>query len=315
MQQTHKYRARLTTLLALSAVSSVVSPIFGQPNDQDASALKGPAVIDRNVPGAGGDFGMDRAPGRRLERVPPDVFRRAIAVLSADDAPADIRATPEVRAMIRTLVDGFEQEVRAFRRENAKELEALRLAAGEPARRGADRARQSDDAMKELSPAEQKARDDARLKLRELTARGPKIEDVYTKVWTELTEPQRAAVQAKLDEWRDKEAKRREDEYVRRRTKERPVDVSARQPKSDDSMASTTMTSKTSSDDDARMKSRRDRLLRFFNRLSPEEQEQLLKRLEERSRPRRRAGGGEEPSKKAPADPERVNIPNPEGDQ
>jgi hypothetical protein len=327
-------RSLLLAAVLFSGVLGAGSPLLAQgerSKDSAPPALKGPEVSDRNVPGATPDFGMG-ANGRRFaERLPPDVFRRAVGVLMGPDAPEDIRASEELQATIKAHIDGFEASVRKFRRDNAKELEALRAAAGEPAtdrrRPQADRAK----AMQDLTPEQQKARDEARVKLRELTASGPKIEDIYTKIWTELSEPQREAVQGKLDEWRKEQSARREDEYVRRQTarmgKETPPAARPAPANADDAMtapmdamekkdATPAERARPSRDAAPGVGARRERLMRLFNELSPDEQEQLLQRLEERFKERRRGASNRpgKPAGKPPADVDRVKVPAPESD-
>lgn len=314
--------------LAVAALALCAGLAQAQQSEDRDPPLKGPSVTDRNVPGAAPDFGMGM--NRRFgERVPPEVFRRALGVLTADDAPADIRATPEQREKFKELVDNFEASVRKFRQEHAKEFAELRKAAGEPAR-GSDRPRrqraQGDDAMTDsenLTPEQQKARENARAKLRELNATAPKIEDVYTKVWAELSAPQRDAVQAVLDKWRDEQAERRMEDYVRRQTaqKDQPPARPAAQrpaPGPDQEMMAPATTDRPPPprDENPRAAARRERLLRLFAQLSPEEQQQLLDRLEERFQARRR--GGDRPARPAPKpepNPDRVKVPEPEPDR
>jgi hypothetical protein len=312
--------------LLLALVLSAGAPVLAQ--DAKDPALQGPKVTDRNVPGATPDFGMGNA--RRFgDRIPPEVFRRAMGVLLAEDAPAELRASEELRAKVKTQLEEFEESARRFRREHGKELEELRKAAGEPAQGRRPRAQGEPDAMKDMSPEQQKARDEARLKLRELQGSAPKIEDVYTKMWTELSEPQRNAVQAKLNEWREEQSKRREDEYVRVRARQNAAkpDAAARPESSKDEPA---MTPGAKESSDARPPARpraasdanprRDRLLRLFNQLTPEEQEQLLQRLEARFAERRGQNTdtgekGRRPSSKPAPDVDKVKVPNPDSER
>jgi hypothetical protein len=323
-----------------SAIGTAPPALLAQ-NDKPpvAPALKGPEVTDRNVPGAAPDFGMG-ANRRFNERVPPEVFRSALGVLTTDDAPEPIRATPEQREKFRTLVEGFEASVRKYRREHAGEIESLRKLAGEvnsdrPRRRGGRQDEMVENT--DLPPEEQKAREEARGRLRELMARAPKIEDVYTQVWKELTVEQREAVQVTLDEWRERQAKDRENAYVRRVTGNRgDRPMPARPDASDDAMmkspataekpAGTDAPRRAPSDDADPAAGRRARLLRLFARLTPQEQEQLLQRLEERSQERQRGAArgagrgaereaGDRPGRKPPPDPDSVNVPKPEDDK
>ena len=298
----------------------------GKEKNADPPVLKGPSVQDRNVPGAPGDFGMGPgAGGGRAERVPPEVFREALGVLTAPDAPAAIRATSEQRDKIREFVEGFEQAARRFRREHADEIAELRRAAGEVAgnarRRNAEARPAENEAPRMLTPEEQEARERARVKLRELMAAAPKMEDVYTKAWAALSDAQRNAVEAKLDEWREKRAKEREDAYVRRRmnqvaqTPAAPQRPAAQARGEGEPMMTPAQGDDVPAERQRVREARRERLLRVFNRLSAEEQEQLLQRLEGRFAPRRNNATPDRATPKPPADPERVKVPSPEGEK
>lgn len=325
----------------LAAALLIASPaaLAQQKKPAPEPTLKGPEVNDRNVPGAMPDFGTG-VNRRFFERMPPEVFRRALGVIAADDAPDEIRATPAQREQFRKLVEGFEDQAKKYRREHAKEIDALRREAGERIpQRGAKKADAPEpmDSMDSMSPDEQKAREGARMKLRELLDGAPKIEDVFTKVWTDLSEPQRIAVQANLDAWRDEQSKKREDEYVRRQLAQKgkaptpPASRAAPDRAADEMMAPMTdqappragAPNRPARADDARITpERRERLMRILARLTPEEQDQLLQRLEERLKdradaaPPQRRGGAAAPARGKPApDPNRVNVPKPEDDK
>ena len=324
-------RTLLAAILTFSGLIRGLPATFAQDTGAPPRAattppvLKGPAVNDRNVPGSTPDFGMDPAGnGRRAERVPPEVFRRALGVLTAEDAPAEIRATPEQRARIKEFVEGFEQSVRRFRRENANAIESLREAAGEPARNAPRRendrrSRPNESRMDALSPEQQKAREDARVRLRELMAAAPKLEDVYTKAWAQLSDARKDAVEERLDEWRAVRAKEREEAYVKRRTSQRPPSPpparrarGAARPDSDDPMVTRPTEGAPPESPRTSRDARRERLVRLFNQLSPEEQEQLLQRLEARFNGRRNNAAPDRAIPKPPPDPERVKVPSPE---
>lgn len=334
-------RGHFGMMLGLVVVAGLAVPV-GSVSGQTAGApvLKGPTVTERNVPGADDKFGMGMG-DRRGERVPPEVFRRAIAVILDENAAAKLRATPEQREEIRKLVDGFEESVRKYRRQHAKEIAELREAAGEIARERNAGEMRTDGA--DLSSEELKKREEAKAKLRELQGAGPKIESVYTKVWTDLSEPQRVAVEKVLDGWRAEQAKRREDAYVRRQTAARDKDGKVVRPNAEAAKREAAMREgggRGANDEMMRMapkeearvgeaerarrqaaikegenteNSRRDRLVRLFRQMSPEEQEQLLERLEERARTRRRPNAAATGDKsKPPADVDQVKVPAPQ---
>jgi hypothetical protein len=185
--------------------------------------------------------------------------------------------------------------------------------------------------MGEVSEAKQEA---ARQRLREIMAGAPKIEDAMTRVWEGLSEAQREAVDAKLNEYREREAKRREEMYVRQRVDSRqPEGASARpgagRPSGDDMMmqqgegAAPGERARPARPEqpvrpNAANAQRRERLMRLFDRLSPEQQEMLLERLEGAARdgalgPARQRGQRQAPSTDKPAPGmDEVDVPRPE---
>ncbi len=312
---------------------------------QSQPALKGPAVKDRDVPGVVGEFGSAGGQRRQAERLPAEAFRKALSVLTAADAAEAIRASDEQRAEFKTLVEEFESRVKEYRRANGKQIAELRKLGGEQvgakdAKRPKGEQGNAGDTMQSMSEADQKARDEARAKLRELMEGAPKIEDVYTKVWAGLNESQRAAVDAEIATFREQQAKQREEQYVRQRVGKQ------NEPKGADAKpGAATDTKKPAGDgDDDMMKpsgvetakkeggasklaerplasrmspERRERLMRILSQMTPEEQDQLLERLESRIKERvggkgsaaaERAGKNVKPAPK----PEEVNVPSSE---
>lgn len=344
----HFHASRHATLLSLVlAAGCCVSAAVGQTQQPTkpavaptaTPALKGPDVKDRNVPGVAPDFGMTVEGKRRFaDRMPPEIFRKALGVLTAADAPADIRATDEQRETFRTSVEGFEQQVREYRKSHASEIAELRKAAGEigpaggkerPNGKGSKDAGGGGgggspnemsgpgEAMKELTPDEQKQRDEARVKLRTLMEGAPKIEAVYTQVWASLSDPQKKAVETKLDEYKAEQAKNREEAYVRQRAAKKapqPVDGSTAKPSE---VAPERPVVRPNVERSKINPERRERLMRFFEQLSPEEQEQLLNRLEERFKDRVPGEKPGEPGKarrqpKPAPNPDEVKVPSPD---
>lgn len=317
----------------------------------DEPVLKGPQVKERSVPGVVNTFGQGGEARRMAERIPPEVLREALGVLTREDAPPELRATEEQKQQFTTITDELRSAVRAYMAEHRDELIELRAkanlsgraaqeldraigrrpAAGGPdaQRRRAERREQPEaDAaspmMEETSTEEQEA---ARQRLRDILAGAPKVEDYMTRVWEGLSVAQREAVDAKLDEYREREAKRREEAYVRQRVTERQPEGAPRRP-----------AAAPPGDDDMMMKGdkpagpeagqrprpnaanaqRRERLLRLFERLSPEQQEMLLERLENAARdggfgPARARGQRPQPNADKPAPGmDDVDVPKPE---
>jgi hypothetical protein len=120
-------------------------------------------------------------------------------------------------------------------------------------------------------------------------AGAPKIEDLYTKIWTELSPAQQKAVDGKLQEFRDQQAKEREEKYVQQRLSKKKGEA-PKPGEKPNARPGAAAPDRASAPIDPE---RRDRLLRLFSRLSPEQQEQLLTRLE---RARAENGGNSPPA-------------------
>lgn len=365
-------RSRLAVLLVFAGLS--VSPAVAQPTapiDSDAP-LSGPSVKDRDVPGVDGAFGNSPEALRRriADRIPPRVMRDAMGAIMADDAPEEIRATPEQRERFRAIQSEYEQSLRDYAAEHREDLLEIRdqIPGGGPAAdllrrlgiddnqrpRGQNQRRQraaqqqdgmDEDPMREGEAPEQRrerarrlgenAGPELREKLRALMEGMPPFEQTYTKLWEAMTPPQREAVDARLDVYRERIAQQREDAYVRQRVqRDNKSDQNkdeARQPPpprrravdgarlGPDGAASPPPPPPRDAMRPAPASDRRERLMRLFERLSPEQQDQLLERLEQRMR----EGGLEAPSPRPRSNrPDRgrptpppmhdVNVPSPD---
>ncbi len=312
---------RAATVLVLAA--GFASPTLAQ-TDAPKPALRGPEVKDREVPGFAADFGAPDQRRRFMDRIPPEVYRQALAVLTADDAPADVRASAEQETRIKGMTADFEAEVRAYREAHKDEFAELRKQGGGPPREGRRPGAgnpneipplRADEMMSPEQKAERQRSEGARTKLRELMEGAPKPEALYTRIWAELSEPQKKAVQAKLDEFKADQAKRREEQYVRQRTAKKGEPGKEAGNKDGQTMSPPPPPGERPGL--ARISpERHDRLMRMFERLTPEEQDQLLERLEQRVRD---AGGPDRPidglrrarPKPAP-DIDKIKVPDPE---
>lgn len=320
----------------------------GQPA---GAPLGGPEVSPREVPGVVGKFGeMSEGQRRMAERIPPRVMREALKALNEEDAPEEIRATPEQMESFARIQREFEEDLRAYAREHREELEELRdmLPNGGPAAellrrldggrgearrpgRNADR-RGPGDEMGEPMQDGERARsareipEEARQRLRELSEEMPQYEQAYTRIWEQLRPAQREAVEARLEVFRERMAKQREDAYVRQRVGKdgaapKPGEDRARAPRDGarDEMREESMRGAPESDRARPAMQRRERLMRLFESMTPEQQEQLLERLEARMREagvspgaaRGRARPDRGQPKPAP-DMDRVNVPSPD---
>lgn len=338
-------RKSVTRVLAVVLAAGTLGPATAwaqsdapPPADPMGSPLGGPEVKDRDVPGVAGSFGNDAEGQRRkfADRVPARAMREAIGVVMSENAPEDIRATPEQREKIRACYEEFQKSLRDFVRDHREELEDLRAkmprggagggaAGGGPAGelfrildRPGDRRRRGDESRSDRAPQAQptdsaappaEAKKDqprrrgegvpveVREQLRALAEQMPKIDDVYTKIWAELTPEQRKAVDGRLDEFRQKQAREREDEYVQRRVKTKgggPADGKPdgppppRRRPADGARIGPGGPPPPPAPNANISPERRERLMRIFERMTPEQQDQLLSRLEARLR----GGGG-----------------------
>jgi hypothetical protein len=317
---------RLCALIALCGACFAPS-LLAQPPHQSpppADALRGPEVRDRQVPGVEGSFGEAGGERKRFineNRLPPRVFRDAMETVLAPDAPESLRVTDDQRARYRTWMDDFQKSVGAYMKEHATELRDLRQKSGEPGRPGANRPGGPDAQNKPPQPDEMKPDADpketgaARERLQSLMAGAPKIEDLYTKIWTELKPEQQKAVDEKLQEFRDRQAKEREDRYVQQKTGKKKGEAGQPPKSGDKSVPRPTDPALERAPEAGGPQGpidpqRRDRLMRLFAKLTPEQQDQLLQRLERfrteggenQPRPlRRRPGGADAPGEPKPA--------------
>lgn len=307
-------------------------PKQGQPPAPDA--LRGPEVRDRQVPGVEGSFGQPGGERKRLvneNRLPPRVFRDAMETVLSPEAPEHLRVSDEQRTKYRSWMDDFQKSVAAYMKEHATELQELRRKAGEPGRPGPKGGRPEGDAQNKPRPDEMQPEADAketgaaRERLQTIMQGAPKIEDLYTKIWTELTPDQQKAVDERLQEFRDRQAKEREDRYVQQKLSKkkgepgkppapRPDDKPQPRPGAADRFPDASGPQGGPIDPQ-----RRDRLMRLFSRLTPEQQEQLLQRLEraraedgDNAPPARRRGGANRPPDRSPAPaPDDAMVPPP----
>jgi hypothetical protein len=281
---------------------------------------------------------------RSADKIPPRVFRDALQqTVMADDAPDGVRATPEQQVRIKDLVREQEAAVRAYMQQHRDELAALREKGvnipGKPGqdvpgrerggkkgqRAGGAASTDTDDPMSDMrdqkrnptadapsrgkdtnEPALQAARERAR----ELMQNAPQFEEVYAKIWAELSEPQKAALDAELDRFRARQAEQREEAYVRQR-------VGERQAGREQVQAAPRAVAPGEGE-------RRERMMRIWDRMTPEQQEQLLTRIEQRMAGERTPGDkpgnrpGDKPGPvrrgqpKPPPAMEDVNVPDDE---
>jgi hypothetical protein len=321
---------RLATYATAWAILGITGITLGQAELRPGEPpLGGPRVKDREVPGVREAF-AEGSGGRFMqrERLPLPVFVEAVRSLQSPDAPAEVRLSQEQESTIRGLVTEFERQAREYRAAHRDDLRRLRQQAGPRdggARAGAPAPGGAEGmAEGEAAGADQGRREAAAERLREIERNAPRVEDLYTRVWEHLSEPQRRWADAKLDAWRQERAKQREDEYVRQRmAKKGPVaEQGAGNAAGVDKAPPDPRAAKrppAGADEDRRRAERRQRVLRYFEQLPPEEQDRILERLEERIRERGlqgRPGGQARPGPagdlaKPPPGVDRVRVPDP----
>jgi hypothetical protein len=217
--------------------------------------LGGPEVVEQRIEGVESGFSSMMAPERMARPVPTSVFRRAIAELRGDQAPAGARLTDQQRERLRAIEREHGQALAAFRRKHAEEFRELREAIGSQlasrVNPATDRGRRDDGrAEGSESPRSQRGDPDRRgttedrdgmrgepvedaqrpiwledlteaqrgaiARPGELRALGPGPEAVQTRIWAELTEAQQAHVQSRINGHRARVAEQRQTAYVER---------------------------------------------------------------------------------------------------
>lgn len=160
-----KHRTRVTALsiLAAAGLAALAAPASAQdaPRPErraqgDRPMLSGPRVREQRVPGTESGFSAGAEGGARMgaTMVPPQVFRGAIAALMAEDAPLEIRLSPEQRERIAAHVRAFEDRMRAERPAGPAQQGGPRTGPSRPT----DRADARPDARREPAAANQDQR-------------------------------------------------------------------------------------------------------------------------------------------------------------
>ncbi len=313
--------------------------------DQPANPLGGPSVETKVAPGSNGTFGSGAgsAKARGEREIPAREFMRAVETALGADAPEGVRATPELEQKIRAIGSEFAAAQRAYMQQNREALAQMRQLE-RPAKKDANKPdAPGDESMKGTEPA-MSDEDRAALieRLREVRDKAPKAADAHTKVWALLSEPQRAAVQVKLDALHKEMQERDNANYVKRRAAAKAGEgpnaspataTPGNKPKAQKSEAPAEPASAQPAKPAAGSKpesaparapiaaEQRERLMRLFERMSPEQREELLRRVEERmnagtgaanppaGRARRAAGPGGD-AKPAP-DMKTIELPAP----
>lgn len=199
-------------LAAAVGLASHAGVAFAQQGDDapqargDRPILSGPQVRERGMPGVERGFSAGAQEGRRAgaTMVPPRVFRRAIGQLMAEDAPLDIRLSPEQRERIVAHVRAFEQgqqKAAGAERPRRDRQHAQRPAMDDrrSGRAGSDRSPMPEASERRgEGPEIDQARQDAQ----DRRARANAVARLQNRVWAELSAAQQAHVQTAVDQWR-----------------------------------------------------------------------------------------------------------------
>lgn len=190
-----------------------------RPERPERPALQGPRVREQRVPGLEGGF-SDEAPEGAMARqvLPPEVFRRTLGSMMAQDAPIEIRLSAEQRERIAGHMRAFERAFGAQRPARGPGQSGAGQSAGE----GADRARgprpnrpmdapqrPRGDADSDR-PDARPGRPDQRRQAPEQRGQGQPargamaaaVGDLQKRVWAELSAAQQAHMTKAIHAWR-----------------------------------------------------------------------------------------------------------------
>ncbi len=204
---------RLNKILTAAALIVLSGTALAEPpantNTDREPALRGPAVRDGGVPGMRRHFGDEgNMQGRMANRMPPQVFIRALDAVRGDKVDEAVRLTPEQDQKIRAIMDDFRASMQKFHEEHKAEFEAMRP------RRGDSQGPRPEDERRQAGgpedrPAGPKPDGQKRQQFEELMAQAPKPEDAQAAVFNVLTDAQKPLVQARLEEIKKDMAERR----------------------------------------------------------------------------------------------------------
>lgn len=264
-------RTRVSTM-ALVMVCGMAVPALGQ--TVGGQPLQGPKVVDRDVPGTKGEFGTPQTDKKSREReIPHRAFMEALKQATGPDAAEGVRLSESQREKILAIDAEHRAAMESFLKENrvGGDGEAVRRAIRERAAKADKGKKPGEGAMTGEEAAAMREKFEA------LREKAPKAGDARAKIWAELNEAQRSAVNARLEEFKARVQERMNEEYVQKRVKQR-----------------------TGGGGEAGGKGRaervpaefRERLMGLVERMSPEQREMLIERLRERLGEKAGSSGG-----------------------
>lgn len=310
-------RTRIVNVFTLIMAAGFASTIaLAQPQNAPGvpGDLGGPKVDPQRIPGQRDTFAPRERRGAAGQEIPPRAFQRILNESLGENAPDAVRATPEQLEKFKAIAAEFESAVRAYQEQHREELQRIRQAGGDrgqrPARRETDGEKGGPRDGRPMGDPMMSEEDRAKLmeRAREIRENAPKASDVQTKIWALLREDQQKAVQVGLDKFRAEEQKRRDEDYLRRRTgkdggKEGPGNAGRPENAPPAAPADPEALRKALADVPQEQREaierrinemppeRRDALLRRLQEMTPEQREQLINRLRE-GRPGRPGGAG-----------------------
>lgn len=266
---------RTQVSIVLMAVAGMAVAVWAQ----ERPALRGPEVRETRIPGV--EQGFTEGRRRDAAEIPQRVFMAAVGKLRGPEAPAAVRLSEEQEVALREIERDFREASRRF---EERTRQAQR-----------DRA----DAPMAGDEGEQRRR-----RLEEIRRDAPRPLDWQTKVYAVLNESQRDAVKAELEVWREQMEKRRQEEYMQRRLRERGAEAP--------NAAAPARDAAPGRDAVPEGRERLRRIGELLMQLPAEDRERILNRIEEElaKRVRERAQDG----KPAPAMDE-VAVPPQEGER
>ena len=306
-----------------------------------------PELLDRRF----GDSPMTK--GNRMggmKVIPPKDLQQALKALLGEQTAPAVRLSPEQEKRIRALVSQFEQDRRAYQVEHRVELAKLRREAGmgreiQSARRGrtqlTDRRGGQDRVGDERNMREPITRDQAtgrqqgqrgqrsranqqptpeqakaREKMRALMQVGPQAADLQQKIYAELTEAQRAFVDAKIAELAERRAAQRDMERFERKRRNRQAEQGQRPQRSQQGRRQVTDWSRVYNDDGTiNLDALPDRVAERLKPLSEADRKRGVEMFRQRvERGRRERDRQMTPKNKKQPPLDEVVVPKPRGD-
>lgn len=282
-------------------VAVLAGSVFAQsqPKKTEEPVLKGPSVKGEGVPGENRQFSTGRVKGKDQmgTEIPHRLFMAAIDGLRGKETAAAVRLTSDQDTKIKAINDEFTATVQKFRTEHQDEVRALLPKLSPEDRRkamtylgragGLENKRPGVDTKKNISKKDLNAKpeemteqaegtkggEEAKARLKEMLEMAPNPSDTHTRIFGVLTDPQKKAFQAAMEQAKEGMGDRAGGKAQKKVTDKAPKDA---------------MPEKEMPDNPNIPAKARERL----KNMTPEQREEALKRFREK--------GGKGGEKKAP---------------